>query len=371
MRSALRILVVAAAFTASALLLKTDSLAHDGGNSWQRFRFPWADGQTYIVKQSVGGIVSHQQNLFYAIDWGLPYNTFVGSTGQGQVTEINSNPLSSSFGIYVVQAISTPHDGVKYVLYAHLCSAAPAVGSTLYQGGYVGRSGNTGFVLDDLGRAPSVRCSTSDNTGMHLHFSMHDGFSNGIAGTSFPFGTGVNATEHQVALHAAATSSLPLNHSTTSNNAPYGAFSDLSVDSFMRSAYESRLGLNYGSTKALDSSNFAPCSNSTRWVHGCDFSFFGFGSGLAQTFEGPSPGVQKALMRRSGFTSVFSVEGSILFAYNDWSPLLGYPLGEKAGSPVRQNFEGGFIQYTTSPCQTQVFRNSAGAFVQTYSGVCN
>jgi hypothetical protein len=139
------------------------------------------------------------------------------------------------------------------------------------------------------------------------------------------------------------------------------------VDSWISNSYVSRGGLNYGSTKFLDSSTFTPCGTSTRWVHGCSLGTWG--TGVAQTFESQE-GHQRALIRRAGYTSVFSVQRSILNAYHYWSTTLGYPVGEESGTTtVTQQFNGGSIVKTLSPCATKVY-NTGGLLLQTFSS-CN
>ncbi len=351
--------------------------AGGAGNSWQRLRFPWPDDGTQPTVNRSVNTATHTGSDAYAIDWGLSFRSLVLASGQGDIVQISADTTSTAgLGAFVTQAVGTL-EGVKYITYAHLCQL-DRIGGTLFQGRLLGRSGNSGQVEP----TPSTACG-GDASGAHLHFRMTNVLTPAGAADAFQFG-GASA-DTRVSQHVASSAdatvigALPVGHKDFSNNAPpgaqFGGVGNLPLDTFLQSEYINRGGLNYGSTKALDASNFAPCSNSTRWVHGCSFGFpFGFSSGVAQTFEGPSADGfrQKAFMRRSGFTSVFSVEGSILFAFNDWSTTLGYPLNNKSGFPtIRQDFEGGFIQYTTSPCQTQVFRNTVGTFVQTYGGVCN
>lgn len=143
------------------------------------------------------------------------------------------------------------------------------------------------------------------------------------------------------------------------------------MDSFLSNSFIARAGLNYGSTKSLGSSTFTPCGSSTRWVHGCDFSYpYGWRIGIARTWESPE-GYQRALMRRSNTTSVYSVQRDILYAYHFWATSLGFPTSEESGTTtITQFFQGGYIEKKPSPCQTKAVSYSLGT-LQTYSGVCN
>ena len=141
------------------------------------------------------------------------------------------------------------------------------------------------------------------------------------------------------------------------------------MDNWLSSAYISRNGvLGYGAAKALNNSTFIPCGVSTRWIHGCSLGSWGLG--VAQTFESQE-GHQRALIRRSNFTSVYSVQRDILYAYHFWAPTLGYPTGNESGTTtVSQFFNGGYIVKTLNPCKTVVYNNGGGV-LQTYTGVCN
>lgn len=54
------------------------------GDGWQRFRFAWVNGTSYTVTQSVD-TGTHTGGQKYFIDFNLPYYTFVGAAGQGDV----------------------------------------------------------------------------------------------------------------------------------------------------------------------------------------------------------------------------------------------------------------------------------------------
>lgn len=368
----MKLLSASLTILALAVCLAPVATQADGpGNVYQRFRLPWpGDGITTRAVTTTINSASHTGGLAYAIDWDFPYNTFVAATGQGQVTVRNTNESHmSGLGLFITQAVSIDGGGTRYIMYGHLCSLGASLGQTLYQGQYVGRSGNTGSASP----VPSVRCSASDPSGMHLHYQF-DNSGTGLPLSSWQFGQTV---PNQVSFHSASATSLPVGHASPSNNAGPGfySFSGLNggspaVDSFTSGSYVARQGLNYGTTKALDPANFAPCGVSSLWVHGCDFTPWGRSAGVAQTYESPQ-GYQRALMRRSGFTSVYSVQRDILYAYHSWSWTLGYPLGDESGtSTVTQSFEGGSITKTTSPCQTNVY-NGGGGLLQSYSGVCN
>ncbi len=353
------------------ILAPVSAIADGPSDGFQRFRFPWPSNGTYLVFQSVESDPTHQSSTAnkYAIDWPLAYNTFVAASGQGQVVFVDANPMSSvGYGAHVIQAVTIPGppEETKYILYAHLCFAGATVGQALYQGEYVGRSGNSGFVLP----TPSARCSTQDSTGMHLHFM----FSNGTPpSTTNPYQFGVVA-ESKVSNHKASKATgngnLPLNHNTTSNNAGPGFYSFTGtsgqspmVDPWVHDRYVALGGLNYGSTREHSSSTHTPCATVTRWVHGC--SLGSWGGGLAQTFMslGSSP---RALIRQSGVAAAYRIDGDMLYAFHFWNNSLGYPTGDRAAGSQYQYFQGGYIRQTTSPCETKVWSYALNQFVATY-----
>lgn len=368
----LKAVVVAFAMAlAIDVVLSPASADTDPGNSFQRFRFPWVDDATQkTVNQSVNQ-GSHTVGLAYAIDWNHAYNTFLPAVGEGGISFVNStNPNhSSGLGYFVVQAVVTADAGTKYIIYSHLCYVGVTQWQSMYQGQYIGRSGNTGIVSNP----PPVRCDPSYQPGgWHLHFQFDNtGTANPLS--SWQFGQTV---PDQVSRHSANTTYLPNDHVSYSNNAGPGFYSfngnnggSPTIDSWLSSAYISRGGLlSYGATKALSTSTFTPCGSSTRWVHGC--SLGSWGGGVAQTFESKE-GYQRALIRRSNFTSVYSVQRDILYAYHFWAQTLAYPTGNESGTTtVSQFFNGGYIVKTLNPCKTVVYNNGGGV-LQTYTGVCN
>lgn len=266
----------------------------------------------------------------------------------------------------MIQAASTaePSPNVRYMLHDHLCYTA-ATSGTLYQGVYVGRSGNSGYTLGSDGTQADPRCSSSDLRGMHIHFGMSKA-SDFSSGNEYQFGA---ITDTQVSTHVASTSSLPVDHVTLSNNAGAGYYSyngangsSPTVDSWIASTYNSSAnGLNFGSTSLLDA-NYKPCSASTvRWVHGC---VWGSHQGIVQTFKSPT-GESRALTRESGYTSVFKVEGPVLYAWSRNASILGYATTNRSGTT--QTFRGGYIIVTS--CQAEV-RNASWVVIATYPGIC-
>ncbi len=349
--------------------------AEGPGNSFQRWRWAWPNGNSHVVTQTVFGTVSHNSGGAneYAVDFGLPYLSTMVAVAQGQVVTATTNYLSSTgYGAHVVQVTTTGASETRYVLLGHMCLVVVSVNDNLYQGDYIGGSGNSGYTLDNFGNPPAVRCNASYPAGMHAHLMVSSGTPPSTTNT-WQFGQVVDT---QISNHSANSAYLPVSHSTESNNARVGSSSSslggsacsgtlANPDCWIQSAYIGYGGLNYGTTKALDSSTFTPCSTtSSRWLHSCTL---GVSSGIAQTFEGPN-GVQKALMRKSGSTSVYSVEGPALYAYHYVSAVLRFPTSAMASG--QQNFENGYIVVTTTPtCQTKSY-NASWILLQTHNGVC-
>lgn len=143
-----RLLWTIVLFVALSLVVQSPARADSNpGNGFQRFRFPWVDdgtqkGVTQTVNQG-----THTGGLAYAIDWNHAYNTFMPAVGQGTITTVNTNDAhSSGLGKFVSQAVSTSGAGTKYIMYGHLCFIGVSQNQYLYQGQYIGRSGNTGNV---------------------------------------------------------------------------------------------------------------------------------------------------------------------------------------------------------------------------------
>lgn len=187
---------------------------------------------TYAVSQTAQTLppLSHtvgSRNEF-AIDFDISYNTFLASSGQDSIVQISTDYMTTmGYGAFVTQASTVPGSGTKYVTYAHLCFVGVSVNAYLYQGQYIGRSGNSGEVYDDNGNPPVDNCNPSYTAGMHLHFMFSISYPPSTSNV-YQFGS---EAESKVSNHKAAKTNnpgdLPYLHSTTSNNAGPGFTSSL------------------------------------------------------------------------------------------------------------------------------------------------
>jgi murein DD-endopeptidase MepM/ murein hydrolase activator NlpD len=114
-----------------------------------------------------GSIITQGKHDSTAVDFGAPVGTSVKAAASGNVSLVNSGGYGGGYGTYIIISHS---DGTQ-TLYAHLSSAAVAVGDSVSQGEVIGKSGNTGR-----------------STGPHLHFEVRGGsnpFFNYKVGTRF------------------------------------------------------------------------------------------------------------------------------------------------------------------------------------------
>ncbi len=130
-------------------------------------RLPWAPGppgRNISGSQYGGGL--HTEADFYAIDFGLPFNTAVHAAQGGYVTTYSDpNCRHPCYNTY----ITIDHGNGYITLYAHLSAFEPNInGTNVTQGQRIGSSGHSGLDPDP-------------NTGLfpdHLHFAARF---NGVA----------------------------------------------------------------------------------------------------------------------------------------------------------------------------------------------
>jgi hypothetical protein len=150
---------------------------------------PLAYGTTSTIAQGYDGSLSHKNNSFFAIDFGVPIGTPVYAARAGIVRDVRSDstfhcgdPSCSDDANYVV----VDHGDGTFAEYYHLSAGSVLVkaGESVCLGEQLGASGITGFT-----------------TGPHLHFAVRDGLTqslplrfNGVSGGILAPGMTVTST---------------------------------------------------------------------------------------------------------------------------------------------------------------------------------
>ncbi len=125
-------------------------------------RLPWAPGASYRISGSQYGQGLHTDLDYYAIDFGVGFNTQTGrfdpihAAQGGYATTVPSEGRIPSFGNHVI----INHGNGYTTIYAHLSEYDPNInGRYVTQGQYIGRAGDTGVAPNPDG-TPAY----------HLHF---------------------------------------------------------------------------------------------------------------------------------------------------------------------------------------------------------
>ena len=124
------------------------------------YRLPYKKHSSYLVGQGFDTKATHSGLNKYAIDWNMDENTEIYAARSGYVIEIEqSHKDSGTSKEYLDKAnyIKIMHKDGSVGVYAHLAYQGVKVklNSYIYQGDFLGYSGNTGF-----------------STGAHLHFHV-------------------------------------------------------------------------------------------------------------------------------------------------------------------------------------------------------
>ncbi len=137
------------------------------------YRLPYRTGSAYPVEQSYGGIVSHNENSVYAIDFGMSVGTEVCAAREGVVVGLyeksdkgGPNEAFNKTSNYVL----IRHEDLTLAGYYHLQKDGVLVrlGQKVERGEVIAYSGQTGFVF-----------------GPHLHLEVFKAL-DGKTAQSFP-----------------------------------------------------------------------------------------------------------------------------------------------------------------------------------------
>lgn len=129
----------------------------------QAYRLPYEDGKAYLCTQGNHGSVSHNGNMAYAFDFGMPEGSHVCAARGGKVTAIKEDLTGGGLTAeYRGKAnyVKIDHGDGTVASYLHLKKdgALVEVGQQVESGDVIGLSGATGYV-----------------TGPHLHFQVEKG----------------------------------------------------------------------------------------------------------------------------------------------------------------------------------------------------
>ncbi|MDI9918892.1 M23 family metallopeptidase [Rhodococcus sp. IEGM 1379] len=172
MRSLASIAIASAAVAGTVLLAPPATAA-------ATFYLPFPTGRSYTISQSPGGSTSHTgQYNQHAVDFALPMNSEVSSSGDGTVYFAGS--VTTGAGNMVL----VDHGDNRCTQYAHLNSINVAKGTRISAGHVIGRSGQSG-----------------NASGPHLHWNMvncsaqttREIVNTVERGTNYPAGTSVTS----------------------------------------------------------------------------------------------------------------------------------------------------------------------------------
>jgi hypothetical protein len=356
--------LVGAACFALALVLGADSVSADhANNKWDFYRWPWGRDETRTMTQGWNGAVSHQGNLYYAIDLvlygpsgtGIEFPVFAASDGYATCT-----PGDATFGNYV----RIVH-GSNSSLYVHLATCSGFSAQNVPQGYQIGTASNSG-----------------STTGKHLHFQKNTSTTNFVS-TAFIMNSHTNWNDGGIDCEV-----VPPCRVYTSDNrsAGYSHANPIVYDSVIRDKYWSAGHWDIvGSTSKITGwtpgrSSATTCGSGTQagW-YDCNFTDINGVSraGRIQTFKGTGSGSgEHAIFKRSGASTAVFMSRGLLGPYtdiwsgsNDGTKYVGYPLGDSysiGGTTVKMDFQNGYATYDWSNSSSRWFWWSAflGQYVE-------
>ena len=113
------------------------------------YRLPYKVGTKETVTQGFNGTFSHQNNSYYAVDFGLKKGTKIYASRAGMVVNLKNNGYLHGDKKYISHAnfITIKHNDGTYAKYVHLRKGGVRVklGQKIKRGEFIGYSGNTGY----------------------------------------------------------------------------------------------------------------------------------------------------------------------------------------------------------------------------------